>query len=523
MLVHIDELQEHVVYPGIPRRNLSVAQLFEAALKRGEGVVASNGAFTAITAPRTGRSPRDKFVVKSGRSADLVDWENNQAIDPEQFDALFCRFADYVHERECFVFNGFAGADPAHRLGVRIITEFAWHNMFVRQLFLRPSRRELRAHRPEFRVICMPNLKCRPERDGTRSEAVIAVNFEKRIVLIAGTRYAGEMKKSIFTAMNYLMPQRGVLPMHCSANIGKNGDVALFFGLSGTGKTTLSADPHRRLIGDDEHGWSDTGVFNFEGGCYAKCINLTREKEPEIYDAIRFGAVLENVVLEDDHSPDYGDNSITENTRVAYPIEHIQNSLIPSVAGHPTKVIFLTADATGVLPPVARLTAPQAMYHFLSGYTSKVAGTETGVTEPQAAFSACFGAPFLPLPAPVYAEMLGRKLEAHKATCYLVNTGWSGGAYGVGKRIDLKVTRAIIDAVLNGSLDSTQCEEDPVFGFCVPKDIQGVAPEVLQPRRTWADKSAYDQAAKELGRCFQANFAKFGQIPSHVKDAGPVV
>jgi phosphoenolpyruvate carboxykinase (ATP) len=495
--------------------------LFEAALAKGEGKVASNGAFCAVTAPRTGRSPKDKFVVRGPVSERLIDWSTNQAMEPEQFDALFARFADYVHDRECYVFNGYAGADPDHRLGVRIVTEFAWHNLFVHQMFLRLTRDEFKQHKPEFRVICMPGLKCDPKRDGTRSEACIVLNFEKRIVLIGGTRYAGEMKKSIFTVMNYFMPQHGVLPMHCSANVGDQGDVALFFGLSGTGKTTLSADPKRKLIGDDEHGWGKNGVFNFEGGCYAKCINLTREKEPEIFDAIRFGAVLENVILEDDHDPDYFDNAITENTRVAYPIDYIPNAVIPGVAGHPNKVIFLTADATGVLPPVSRLTESQAMYHFLSGYTSKLAGTETGVTEPQAAFSACFGAPFLPLPPSRYAEMLGQKLREHKATCYLVNTGWSGGAYGTGQRIKLAHTRAIIDAVLNGELDKATVTEDPVFRLHVPTQVTGVPAEILQPRNSWADKAGYDQAAKQLAERFRKNFERFAGTADEIQKAGP--
>ena len=520
MQTHVDELREHVVYPKLPRRNLSVAQLFEAALSRDEGHVASNGAFCAVTAPRTGRSPKDKFIVRGSLSDGLVDWDSNQSMTPEQFDALFSRFADYVHDRECFIFNGYAGADPAHQLGVRIITEFAWHNLFVHQMFLRLTAAEFKQHQPEFRVICMPRFRCEPARDGTNSEGCIVINFERRVVLIGGTRYAGEMKKSIFTVMNYLMPQQDVLPMHCSANIGTAGDTALFFGLSGTGKTTLSADPHRRLIGDDEHGWGSNGVFNFEGGCYAKCINLSREKEPEIWDAIRFGAVLENVILEDDQTPDYADNSITENTRVAYPIEHIANAQIPSVGVHPTNVIFLTADATGVLPPVARLTEAQAMYHFLSGYTSKLAGTETGVTEPQAAFSACFGSPFLPLPPSRYAEMLGQKLREHKATCYLINTGWSGGAYGTGKRIQLSHTRAIIDAVLSGALSNVEFVADPVFGLLIPKSVPGVPPEILQPKNTWTDKNAYDHAARSLAERFQENFKRFATT-EEIRQAGP--
>ncbi len=510
-----------MVYPGIPRRNLKFAELFEYAVQRGEGKVASNGAFCAVTAPRTGRSPNDKFVVKTPNTENLVDWTRNKPMTPEAFDRLFNRFADHVHERECFIFNGFAGADPAHQLGVRVITEYAWHNMFIQQMLIRPEDGQLKSHRPEFRVICMPTLKCDPERDGTNSDAVIAINFDRRVALIGGTRYAGEMKKSVFTVMNYLLPQADVLSMHCSANVAPEGTVALFFGLSGTGKTTLSAHPGCQLVGDDEHGWGENGIFNIEGGCYAKCIGLTREREPEIFDAVRFGAVLENLVLEDDRDPDYDDTTITENTRVAYPLEHIANAVIPSVVGHADEVIFLTADATGVLPPVSRLTYEQAMYHFLSGYTSKLAGTETGITEPRAVFSECFGAPFLPLPPSRYAQMLGEKLKKHNAKCYLVNTGWNGGPYGTGNRINLKYTRAIVDAILTKKLDDAPVDVDPVFGLHVPVAVEGVPTEVLQPRNTWADKSAYDEAAKKLAAAFRENFKRFNDVPAEVKKAEP--
>lgn len=519
--LHSDELREHVVYPGIPRRNLRFAELLESAVTKNEGVLASNGAFCAITAPRTGRSPRDKFVVKTATTENVIDWENNKPMSTETFDRLFNKFASYVQERECFVFNGFAGADPESRLNVRIITEFAWHNMFVRQLFIRPTGDELKNHRPEFRVICMPNLKLDAERDGVNSDAVIAINFDRRVVLIGGTKYAGEMKKSIFSVMNYLLPQHGILSMHCSANAGKNGDVALFFGLSGTGKTTLSADPNRRLIGDDEHGWGDNGVFNIEGGCYAKCIDLTEENEPEIYRAVQFGAVLENVILNDDRTPDYTDTSITENTRVAYPLTHINGAVLPSVGGHPSKIIFLTADATGVLPPVSRLDENQAMYHFLSGYTSKLAGTETGITEPTAVFSACFGSPFLPLHPTVYAELLGEKLKKHGAKCYLINTGWNGGPYGVGNRIKLAYTRAIIDAVLEGKLDDAETVQDEFFGLNIPTKISQVPSEILLPRNTWIDKAAYDKAASALAESFRNNFKKFQGVSDKIKDAEP--
>jgi phosphoenolpyruvate carboxykinase (ATP) len=521
LIIHSDEITEHVVYPGTPRRNLGYAELFEYAVQRNEGNVASNGAFCAITAPRTGRSPLDKFVVKSDATGDKVDWTRNQAMEPDTFDRLFNRFADYVHERECFVFNGYAGADTAHQLGVRVITEYAWHNMFIRQMLIRVEKQDLKQHRPEFRVICMPGLKCDPSRDGTRSDAVIAINFERRVALIGGTRYAGEIKKSVFTIMNYLLPLQGVLTMHCSANVTPANEVALFFGLSGTGKTTLSAHPGCRLIGDDEHGWGKNGVFNIEGGCYAKCIGLTEEQEPDIYRAIRFGSILENIILEDDRDPDYNDTTITENTRVAYPLNHIPNAVIPSVAGHPKKIIFLTADATGVLPPVSRLDLNQAMYHFLSGYTSKLAGTETGITEPKAVFSECFGAPFMPLPPSVYAQMLGEKIQHHNAECYLVNTGWNGGAYGTGKRISLSHTRAIVDAILSGKLATAQVNPDPVFGLGIPQSVEGVPSELLIPRNTWKDKDAFDTTAKNLAAGFRQNFARFGNMASEICNAEP--
>jgi phosphoenolpyruvate carboxykinase (ATP) len=510
-----------VAVPGHAIRNISVAQLIEYAVTHQEGHLVSNGALNAITAPRTGRSPKDKFIVKSGEAEKLIHWGANAALDPRHFDALFSRVAEYVRQRTMFVFDGFSGADPTHRLAVRIKTELAWHSLFVHQLFLRPTPDELKGHRPEFTLICVPGFHARPTRDHTASEAFIVINYERRVVLIGGTRYAGEMKKSIFTVMNYLMPRQGVLPMHCSANIGADGDVALFFGLSGTGKTTLSADPERRLIGDDEHGWSDNGIFNFEGGCYAKCIGLTREREPQIFDAIRFGSVLENVVIDDDRNPDFSDNFITENTRCAYPVEYIENAVIPGVGGHPRNVVFLTADATGVLPPVAKLTEAQAMYHFLSGYTSKLAGTETGVKEPQAVFSTCFGAPFLPLPPNTYAGMLGERLRKHGAACYLINTGWNGGPHGVGSRISLPFTRAIIHAVLRGDLEKTELTPDPTFGILVPNAVAGVPPEILQPRNTWPDKGAYDKAAKALATSFRENFERFADIPDEVKSAGP--
>jgi phosphoenolpyruvate carboxykinase (ATP) len=522
--LHDEALQEfRIAVPGHAIRNVSVPQLVEFAIAHKEGQLAANGAFNAITAPRTGRSPKDKFIVRSGEAAKLIYWGPNAPFEPEYFDALFSRVAEYVRQRTMYVFDGFCGADPQYRLPIRVKTELAWHALFVHQLFIRPTREELRSHRPSFTVICVPGFRARPERDHTNSDAFIIINYERRIVLIGGTRYAGEIKKSVFTVMNYLLPRKGVLPMHCSANMGEAGDVALFFGLSGTGKTTLSADPARRLIGDDEHGWSDNGVFNFEGGCYAKVIGLTREKEPQIYDAIRFGAVLENVVLDDERNPDYSDNFITENTRCAYPIDYIENAVIPGIGGHPNHVIFLTADATGVMPPVAKLTEPQAMYHFLSGYTSKLAGTETGVKEPQSVFSSCFGAPFLPLHPKVYAEMLGERLRKHNAQCWLINTGWIRGPYGVGERINLPYTRAIIHAVLQNKLESVSFTPDPTFGFLVPDAVEGVPSEILKPRDTWTDKDAYDQAALKLAHAFKANFERFSDVSQEILSGGPLV
>lgn len=502
--------------------NLPVSQLVEHAILRKEAVLTESGAICATTGAFTGRSPKDKFIVQEPSVAEHIDWGSvNQPMEPEKFERLLKRLQSYLAEKELYIFDGFTGADPAYRLPIRVINEYAWQNLFVHQLFIRPSKEELETHDPEFTVICAPDFKADPKSDGTRSETVIAVSFEHKMVIIAGTRYAGEMKKSIFSVMNYLLPERGVLPMHCSANIGKEGDVALFFGLSGTGKTTLSADPERSLIGDDEHGWSDKGVFNMEGGCYAKCIGLTEEKEPQIYRAIRFGSVLENVVVDQDGIPDYADASLTENTRAAYPIHHISGSVIPGIAGHPKVILFLTADAFGVLPPISKLTPEQAMYHFLSGYTSKLAGTERGVTEPEATFSTCFGAPFLPRPASVYAEMLGEKIDKHQVDVYLVNTGWTGGPYGTGKRMDLKYTRAMVRAAISGELKKADYETDPIFGLSMPKTCPNVPDEILNPRNTWDDPKAYDEKARELARRFHTHFAKFKHIKDEIRNAGP--
>lgn len=506
---------------GLLHHNLSVAELVEQAVKRKEAVLTNDGALCATTGEFTGRSPLDKFTVNSELVQGKMDFTTNQAISPEKFEKIYQRLEAYLKDKELFIFNGFAGADTDYRLPIRIINEYAWHNLFVHQLFIRPTEEELEAHKPNFTVICAPHFEIDPKKDGTRSKTLIALSFEQRVIIIAGTQYAGEMKKSIFTVMNYLLPDQGVLPMHCSANVGKAGDVALFFGLSGTGKTTLSADPERGLIGDDEHGWSENGVFNFEGGCYAKCIGLSAEKEPQIWQAIRFGTVLENVVLDQNRVPLYNDNNLTENTRAAYPVDFIEEAVIPGVAGHPKVILFLTADAFGVLPPIAKLTPEQAMYHFLSGYTSKLAGTERGVTEPEATFSTCFGAPFLPCPAHVYADLLGKKIAEHNTQVYLVNTGWTGGAYGVGKRMNLKYTRAMVSAAIHGELNKVGYIHDPVFGFSVPTRCPGVPAELLNPRNTWHDHAAYDEQAKALASRFQQNFSKFSGIDKKIVDAGP--
>ncbi|UHA72498.1 phosphoenolpyruvate carboxykinase (ATP) [Paenibacillus sp. 481] len=505
------------------QRNLPVVKLVESALHHGEGYLTSAGALQVKTGKFTGRSPKDKFIVRDSHTTNHVAWGAvNQALTPEQFDSLYDKMMNYMENRKLFVFDGYAGADHDYRLPIRIINEYAWQNLFVHQLFIRPTAAELQSHEAEFTVIAMPGLKADPAIDGTNSETFIAISFEKKTVLIGGTHYAGEMKKSIFSVLNYLLPFRGVMPMHCSANIGAAGDTALFFGLSGTGKTTLSADPNRRLIGDDEHGWSDNGVFNFEGGCYAKCIGLTQEKEPQIWNAIRFGSVLENVSINEiTGDADYNSNVLTENTRAAYPIEYIQDSVIPGVGGHPNVIIFLTADAYGVLPPVSKLTKEQAMYHFLSGYTSKLAGTERGVTEPEATFSSCFGAPFLPLRPDVYAEMLGDKITKHNARVYLVNTGWSGGPYGIGKRMNLSYTRAMITAIIDGSIEEASFVPHPVFGVHTPSAVADVPSDLLDPRNVWVDQEDYDRKAQQLANLFKQNFEKFNGVSDAIKLAGP--
>ena len=492
--------------------NFNTPELYEEIARRGEGIFSRHGALLVDTGEHTGRAAKDKAIVREPSSEEKVFWGDvNKDFPAEKFNALRDRMMSYAGQRDLFVQDTFAGADPRYRLPVRIITELAWHSLFARTMFLSDAAEEIENHQPEFTIINIPSFQADPERDGTRSPTFVLMDFAQRLVLIGGTSYAGETKKSVFTILNYLLPQRDVLSMHCSANVGDAGDVAVFFGLSGTGKTTLSADPERRLIGDDEHGWSDDGVFNFEGGCYAKVIKLSPEAEPDIYRTTRmFGTVMENVVYDSaTRTPDLDDASKTENTRAAYPLSSIPNIMPEGYAGHPSNIIMLTADAFGVLPPVSRLSPEQAMYHFLSGYTAKVAGTEKGVTEPTATFSTCFGAPFMVLHPGVYADLLGRKINEHGAACWLVNTGWSGGPYGEGKRMSIKHTRAMIRAILNGSLAEVETRPDPVFGVGVPVSCPDVPPEVLTPRNTWADKDAYDAKAKDLARRFNENFQKY--------------
>ncbi len=508
MSIPVPDLRRHGLVAGKTFANLPSAALIEEALRRREGELTADGSLVALTGKRTGRSPSDKYIVKESAIDALIDWGTvNKPLAPDVFEKLVEQAKSHLRGRELFVHDAFACADPKYRLRLRVIAEKAWHALFARCLFLRPSIDDLRTFEPEWLIVSAPDLQFDPANYGLNSEAVIAVSFEKKTILIAGTNYAGEIKKSIFTILNGLLPQRGVFPMHCSANIGASGDVALFFGLSGTGKTTLSADPERRLIGDDEHGWSNEGIFNIEGGCYAKTIKLSPEGEPQIWSAIRFGSVLENVPIDPiTRLPDYNSEQYTENTRAAYPVEFIPNAELSGRGGHPSNIFFLTCDAFGVLPPIAKLSPEQ---HFLCGYTAKVAGTEAGVTEPTATFSTCFASPFLPLPPRRYAEMLGEKLEMFRVPVWLVNTGWTGGPYGVGKRMSLKHTRAMLKAALDGELAHSALVLDPVFGVEVPKDCPGVPSDVLQPRQVWPDPSAYDAAARKFAEMFRQEWRKY--------------
>ncbi len=505
--------------------NLVAPELFQEAVRRGEGRFADMGPFVAVTAPHTGRSPNDKFVVRESATEADVDWGKvNQPIEEDRFELLLEDMREYLNGRdELFVEDLYCGAEPQYRLSVRYVSPNAWHMAFVRNMFIRPEAGELADFEPNFTVLHAPEFQADPDRHGTRTGTFIVLSLARRMILIGGTRYAGELKKSMFTVMNYMLPKQGVLSMHCSANIGHKGDTALFFGLSGTGKTTLSADPERALIGDDEHGWSEDGIFNFEGGCYAKVINLSPEGEPDIFRTTQmFGTILENVVLDEDTKKvEFENQSITENTRASYPLHYIPNYVPSGRGGHPENVVFLTADAFGVLPPIARLTPEQAMYYFLSGYTAKVAGTERGVTEPQATFSACFGAVFLVWHPTKYAQMLGERLREHGSQVWLVNTGWSGGPFGVGHRMKLGYTRAMVRAALNGDLANVQTENDPVFGLAVPTAIPGIPSDIMQPRSTWPDPEAYDAQASKLAQMFRDNFKKFGDVAGEIQQAGP--
>ena len=515
------QLKDFGINPSKVHRNLNTEEMVSLAVARREGVVNSTGSLSVNTGKYTGRSPDDRFIVYDDKTHDTIDWGKiNHQFPSGKFEKLLEKMKDFVDGKELFVYDGFVGADPATRLPIRVINDRVWQNMFSSNLFIRPTSEELQNHEPEFTIICINDFKADPKTDGTRTDVFILIDLTRKIVLIGGTEYAGEMKKSMFGVMNFLLPDKGIFPMHCSANIGEKGDTALFFGLSGTGKTTLSADPNRRLIGDDEHGWSDNGTFNFEGGCYAKCINLNQEAEPEIWNAIKPGALLENVVLKD-NVPDYNDNSLTENTRVGYPLNFIPGAVIPSVGGNPKVIIFLTADALGVLPPVSRLSKEAAMYHFMSGYTSKLAGTERGIKEPKSVFSQCFGAPFMPRPASVYARLLGEKIDEHNTVVYLINTGWSGGPYGVGKRVNIRYSRAMVTAALSGALDIVRYSHNDLFNLDIPGEVKGVPPEILNPRNTWVDKDEYDLSAKKLAQMFVENFEKFEGVSQKIIEAGP--
>ena len=505
--------------------NLSETELYEEAIRGGEADLTADGALRAVTGQHTGRSPKDKFVVRDANTEGTIWWDSSKPMSPEHFDILRQDMLAHAAAKTLYVQDLIGGADPENALPTRVVTELAWHALFIRNLLIRPDRETLSAFVQKLTIINLPSFRADPARHGCRSETVIACDLTRGIVLIGGTSYAGENKKSVFTVLNYLLPAKGVMPMHCSANVGPSDDAAIFFGLSGTGKTTLSADPARTLIGDDEHGWGENGIFNFEGGCYAKAIKLSAEAEPEIYAATRrFGTVLENVVLDENRVPDFDDASLTENTRSAYPLHFIPNASETGMAPHPKTIIMLTADAFGVMPPIARLTPEQAMYHFLSGYTAKVAGTEKGVTEPEATFSTCFGAPFMPRHPAEYGNLLRDLIARHGVDCWLVNTGWTGGAYGIGRRMPIRATRALLTAALNGELKKAEFRTDPNFGFAVPVAVEGVDASILDPRSTWTDGAAYDAQAKKLVSMFIANFEKFeSHVDSKVRDAAPVL
>ena len=504
--------------------NFGAPQLYEHSLRAGEATLSADGALCADTGVFTGRSPKDKFTVRDALTDKSMWWAGNQSITSEQFDALYQDFLKHAEGMTLFVQDLYGGADPALRIKTRVFTELAWHSLFIRTLLIRPEASELEGFVPELTVVDLPSFRADPKRHGVRSENVVAIDFARKIVLIGGSYYAGEMKKSVFTTLNYYLPEKGVMPMHCSANVGPDGDTAIFFGLSGTGKTTLSADPKRTLIGDDEHGWGADGVFNFEGGCYAKCIKLSKEAEPEIFAASkRFGAVLENVVLDPaTHSVDFDNGSKTENTRSAYPLDFIPNASRTGRAPHPKNLVMLAADAFGVMPPIAKLTPAQAMYHFLSGYTAKVAGTEKGLVGVEPEFSTCFAAPFLPRPPAEYGNLLRDMIKKHDVDCWLVNSGWTGGIYGVGRRMPIKATRALVTGALDGSLKNASYRTDPYFGFAVPTSVPGVEPHLLYPIKTWKDKAGFDATARKLVGMFQNNFTKYEHhVDAEVRDAAP--
>ncbi|MBU3091854.1 phosphoenolpyruvate carboxykinase (ATP) [Clostridium sp. CM028] len=504
-------------------RNLPVSDLVSFALQREEGTLSESGALVVNTGKYTGRSPKDRFIVSQESVEELINWGDiNLPIEEGIFENLYSQVCKYLSDKDIFVFDGYVGAMEEYRLPIRVVNEFASEALLSNQLFRRPDKTMLEYHKAEFTVIAAPGFKAKGAEDGVNSEAFIIINFDKKIVLIGGTQYAGEIKKSIFSIMNFLLPGKGVFPMHCSSNIGKNGDTAVFFGLSGTGKTTLSADPERKLIGDDEHGWCDKGVFNFEGGCYAKTIKLDKNNESEIYSALKFGALLENVVLDDNNMPNYDDDSLTENTRGAYPIEYIENAELSGIGGQPSTIIFLTADAFGVLPPISKLSKEAAMYHFISGYTSKLAGTERGITEPKATFSSCFGEAFMLMNPSVYAKLLGERIDKYDTEVFLVNTGWIGGEYGVGSRMKLSYTKAMVKAALEGKLKDVEYKEHPIFKVDIPVAVPNVPTKMLNPQNTWGDKENYVLKAKELAFKFAENFSKFKGVAENIKKAGPI-
>jgi phosphoenolpyruvate carboxykinase (ATP) len=506
--------------------NLGAPALYEHSIRAGEATIVQGGAICAETGVHTGRSPKDKHTVVDALTENTVWWDGNRKLTQANFQLLYDDFVAHARGKQLFAQDLYGGADPKYRIKTRVFTELAWHSLFIRQLLIRPEISELASFVPELTIVDLPTFKADPQRHGTRTDTIVAIDFTKKIILIGNSSYAGEMKKSVFTTLNFYLPARGVMPMHCSANVGKDGDSALFFGLSGTGKTTLSADPNRELIGDDEHGWSPDGIFNFEGGCYAKCIKLSEEAEPDIYAATnRFGAVLENVVFDPQtRIPNYDDDSKTENTRSAYPLDFMPRASRTGRAGHPKNIIFLTADAFGVMPPIAKLTPAQAMYHFLSGYTAKVAGTEKGLVGVQPDFSTCFGAPFLPRPPEEYGNLLREYISKHKVDCWLVNSGWTGGIYGVGRRMPIKVTRALVTGALDGSLKNVSFRTDPYFGFSVPTSVPGIEPHLLYPFKTWQNKSEFDKTARELVAMFQKNFVQFEtHVDADVRDAQPEV